>query len=158
MDIPIEHERPLYQEEIIVKNESEAHKITNHRFFHDEIKRSFNKYELSPRHQAVFTVQKQIEVVLYIRPSCPFCIRVINYLSSIGLSIPIKDVGRDQEAYQELLTMGQKTQVPCLFIDGVAFYESSWIIQWLDENKNNVKMLGKNPLEQNSIHPVESPF
>lgn len=79
--------------------------------------------------------EKEYTVVLYMRPQCPYCKKVMNYLNSTGQKIPVKDIGQDPQALQELIQIGGKKQVPCLFINGRPLYESNDIIQWLKANK-----------------------
>jgi len=78
-------------------------------------------------------------LVLYHFASCPFCIKVRSYIKSSGLSIPEKDIRLDPEAEKELVLIGGKAQVPCLFIDGKPLYESSDIISWLEENFDDIE-------------------
>ncbi len=75
-------------------------------------------------------------LVLYYNPDCPYSKRVLGFLDKIGKEIPIKDVATDPKALEELLHLGGKVQTPCLFIDGKPLYESSDIIDWLDEKKD----------------------
>lgn len=72
--------------------------------------------------------------VLYYRPTCPFCIRVTDFMRSRGIEIPLRNISIDSEAARTLVSVGGKQQVPCLFIDGKPLYESSDIIAWLDAN------------------------
>ncbi|MDO4437205.1 MAG: glutaredoxin [Coriobacteriaceae bacterium] len=71
---------------------------------------------------------------LFIRRTCPFCVKVLNYLDRRGIEIPLRDISIDPEAEATLISVGGKRQVPCLFIDGSPLYESGDIIAWLDEN------------------------
>jgi len=82
-------------------------------------------------------VEKKYQVVLYIRPKCPYCIKVMRALQSINKTIPIKDIGQDHAAREELIQVGGKKQVPCLFINGKPLYESDQIINWLKKNKKH---------------------
>ena len=75
------------------------------------------------------------ELTLFYRPMCPYCQKVIHYIEQNNISLELKDVSGNSENHQELLTIGGKTQVPCLNIDEKALYESDDIIQWLSENK-----------------------
>ena len=76
------------------------------------------------------------ELTLYYRPGCPYVKRVLNALKNMGKTIPMKNIQADPEAYRELVQVGGKAQVPCLFINGRAKYESSAIIRWLQENQD----------------------
>jgi glutaredoxin len=77
------------------------------------------------------------QVTLYHFNSCPFCSKVRYYLKEQNISILEKDILIDPEARNELLSIGGKTQVPCLVIDGKPLYESDDIIQWFKENYDN---------------------
>ena len=70
-------------------------------------------------------------LLLYYKPTCPYCKKVLDFISDKNLSVPLKNIKEDPSARDELLHLGEKIQVPCLFIDGKAMYESDEIIQWL---------------------------
>ncbi|AJC12259.1 hypothetical protein JI75_05865 [Berryella intestinalis] len=67
--------------------------------------------------------------VLYWRPTCPFCVRVVNYLDEHGIECDMRNVLEDPTAYDDLVVIGGKRQIPCLVIEGRALYESSDIIE-----------------------------
>lgn len=71
------------------------------------------------------------KLVLYIRPTCPYCRKVLNFIEQKGLQLETVDITSDGDAQRLLMEKGGKTQVPCLFIDGEPMYESSDIIQYL---------------------------
>lgn len=70
-------------------------------------------------------------LLLYYKPSCPFCRKVLDFLSKRNKTVPLKDISKEEGARDELQHLGGKVQVPCLFIDGKALYESDEIIDWL---------------------------
>lgn len=70
-------------------------------------------------------------LVLYMRPTCPYCVRVLRFMRERGLDISTRDIGADPSAQEELVRVGGKSQVPCLFIDGKPLYESMDIISYL---------------------------
>lgn len=74
------------------------------------------------------------ELVLYYKPTCPYCRKVLNYLAGRGLTLKMKDIEANPAARSELVKIGGKGQVPCLLIDQHALYESDDIIRWLDQN------------------------
>ena len=74
------------------------------------------------------------ELELYYRPMCPFCQKVLTFMEENNISLEKKDISGNPELSQELMSLGGKTQVPCLSIDGKALYESDDIIQWLKDN------------------------
>jgi glutathione S-transferase len=43
----------------------------------------------------------------------------------------MRDTRQDAAAAEELVKVGGKQQVPCLFIDGAPLYESGDIVTWL---------------------------
>jgi glutaredoxin 3 len=71
---------------------------------------------------------------LYIRHSCPYCHKVITFIKKNNLELALCDIGVS-EHLAELLKVGGKRQVPCLFIDGMPLYESDDIIQWLKKHR-----------------------
>lgn len=71
--------------------------------------------------------------VLYFRPFCPYCNKVLAFMKDKGIEIPTRNIAADPEAAAELERVGGKTQVPCLFIDGKPLYESDDIIVRLQE-------------------------
>ena len=70
-------------------------------------------------------------LVLYKYDSCPFCYRVARAIRELGLDVPTRDTLMDRGAREELLAATGRTQVPCLFIDGVPLLESADIVDWL---------------------------
>ena len=74
------------------------------------------------------------ELILYLTPWCPFCVKVKNYLKRRGIEIAEKDTSSDPQARNELVSLTGRTQVPCLVIDGSPLLESNDIIQWFEDN------------------------
>ena len=62
---------------------------------------------------------------------CPYCRRVMKVIDELGLEVELRDTRQDPEAYGELIEVGGKRQVPCLFIDREPLYESADIIDYL---------------------------
>lgn len=104
---------------------------------------------------------------LYIRSSCPFCMRVLQVIEEYGISVELKET-TDEGVLDELIAHGGKKQVPYL-IDvaaGVAMYESQDIIDYLtartsgQDVDNNQTDLG-NPINlimgTNNVCPTEDP-
>jgi glutathione S-transferase len=69
---------------------------------------------------------------LYYLPTCPYSLKVLNFLEKNGISIELKST-TEPENRDTLLEVGKKNQVPCLFIDGKPLYESDDIIAYLRE-------------------------
>ena len=74
------------------------------------------------------------ELELFMKPTCPYCIKVMNFMSENNITIPLRDIVADESAEETLIAIGGKRQVPCLFIDGKPLYESGDIIEWLRDN------------------------
>jgi glutaredoxin len=59
----------------------------------------------------------------------------MQYIASAGRTdIAYRDIIENEEDARELLAVGGKKQVPCLFINGKPLYESLDIIQWLKDH------------------------
>ena len=74
------------------------------------------------------------ELELFMKPTCPYCIKVMNFMDENTITIPLRDIVADESAAETLVAVGGKRQVPCLFIDGKPLYESGDIIEWLRDN------------------------
>ena len=74
------------------------------------------------------------DLTLYYKPTCPYCQKVLNFLTSQGISVPLKNT-LDNKNREELINIGGKNQVPCLIIDRKALYESDDIIEWFKNNR-----------------------
>jgi glutathione S-transferase len=70
------------------------------------------------------------DLALYYSPTCPYSIKVLRFMEQNGIVIDLKST-MEPENLQTLLEVGKKNQVPCLFIDGKALYESDDIIAYL---------------------------
>lgn len=76
-----------------------------------------------------------MKLELYYKAECPFCQKVLNYMMD---NCQIKGVElvniKEGNNNEDLIKRGGKDQVPCLFIDGKALYESEDIIKYFKEN------------------------
>ena len=72
---------------------------------------------------------------LYVKAGCPFCAKVLNFMDEHHIVLPVMDVTLEphKDAYDELINIGGKFQVPCLVFDGKAMYESDDIIAYLNK-------------------------
>ncbi len=73
------------------------------------------------------------EYVLYYKPTCPYCQKVLKFMEMRCIELPLKNT-LEPGVREELVEIGGKPQVPCLVIDGKALYESSDIIAYMREN------------------------
>lgn len=74
------------------------------------------------------------KLVLFYKPTCPFCQKVLAYLDERKIDLEKRNILQDEHALEELITKGGKKQVPCLFIDDKPLYESDDIISYLAKN------------------------
>ena len=79
-------------------------------------------------------------LALYGRMNCPYCVRVYRVMSSLGLNDRIENrkTTYGSKWRQDLEYRTGRTQVPCLFINGQALFESLDIIDWLELNHDNL--------------------
>lgn len=76
-----------------------------------------------------------MELVLYKRDTCPYCVKVMRCIEQSGRDdVAYADITADPAARETLVNVGGKQQVPCLFIDGKPLYESDDIIAWLSQH------------------------
>jgi glutaredoxin 3 len=71
-------------------------------------------------------------LVLYYRPTCPYCKKVLAAAKELGVGLEVRDIG-DAVHAKELVESGGKQQVPYL-VDrkyNVSMYESDDIIEYL---------------------------
>lgn len=71
------------------------------------------------------------DLVLYKYDSCPWCRRVFRVLDRTGVQVELRDTRVDPANREALEAATGRTQVPCMFIDGVPFFESADISKWL---------------------------
>ena len=77
------------------------------------------------------------QYILYQYDSCPYCRRVRQFLDGVDVSVPMRDILLDREAYIDLIRGGGKGTVPCLRIerdpgDGEWLYESADIVEHIN--------------------------
>lgn len=87
-----------------------------------------------PTQQAQEAMKSSHNLVLFYKPSCPYCKKVLTAINTADKGIQLKNIQSDKQATHELLRIGGKRQVPCLLIDGKPLYESQAIIEWLSQN------------------------
>jgi len=74
-------------------------------------------------------------LILYTRTGCPFCTKVFNAASDLGIILEERNIA-DGKNLAELLKEGGKRQVPFL-VDkerGISLYESDDIVEYLKSN------------------------
>ena len=76
---------------------------------------------------------RALDLELYKKDNCPYCQRVYEALTRLGVRVRMRDIRREPDAVATLERVGGKRQVPCLFVDGKPLYESDDIVRFLDE-------------------------
>lgn len=77
-----------------------------------------------------------MELKLYMFETCPYCRKVMREIEDEGRTdVEYRDIRKSEEDRLELVRVGGKQQVPCLFIDGVPMYESDDIVEWLRSHR-----------------------
>jgi glutaredoxin 2 len=76
---------------------------------------------------------------LYYFDTCPYCVRVLDAMKEMDLSLPLRHILHEPAYGEELVREGGKDQVPCLKIesqDGSVtwLYESLDIIDFLKQH------------------------
>lgn len=74
------------------------------------------------------------KLVLYKKDSCPFCQKVMTFMEKNNIEVEMKDTVQDPKNLEYVIEKGGKNQVPVLFIDDKALYESDDIIDWMNEH------------------------
>lgn len=69
-------------------------------------------------------------LVLYFKPTCPYCQKVLSYMQEQDIACEMRNT-LEPGVIDELVEIGGKAQVPCLIIDGEPMYESDDIIMYL---------------------------
>ena len=79
-------------------------------------------------------IEARHELVLYGRSSCGYCRRVNRAIERLLIDhiLEHRDMGMGSRWAAELRERTGRGQVPCLFIDGEALFESADIISWLE--------------------------
>ncbi|WDE00363.1 glutaredoxin family protein [Thalassomonas actiniarum] len=82
--------------------------------------------------------QRIANMSLYQLPACPFCVKVRRAMKRNGLPVELRNINRNEDYKQELISEGGKRTVPCLRIvnkdDSVHWlYESKEIVTYLEK-------------------------
>jgi glutaredoxin len=72
-------------------------------------------------------------LVLYFRPDCTHCVKVLHYMQVNDIKVEAKSIYEGDNQLQ-LMQIGGKSSVPCLVIDGEVIYGGEDIIDYLAEH------------------------
>lgn len=75
-------------------------------------------------------VSDPTRLALYMRPSCPYCVRVFDFCQSANIQLENRNIS-DGVHLESLMVGGGKRQVPCLRIQDDAG-QSHWLYESLD--------------------------
>ena len=86
--------------------------------------------------ESVEQTEDILELILYGRPSCPYCARVDRVIEELDIEDKLtrRLTSYGSEWRDDLRNRTGSTQVPCLFIDGEPMFESLDIIAWMKAN------------------------
>ena len=90
---------------------------------------------MTPRQSLVY-FRPPMQLKLYSREWCSWCIDAKDYLSEKGYCFQEIDVGRDRQAYEEMKQLSAQTYVPTCVADdkGLANLDTHHLQQFLSEN------------------------
>ena len=71
-------------------------------------------------------------MVLYYKPTCPFCHKVLAFMEQEDIAMPMRDT-LEPGVKDDLIRIAGKGQVPCLIVDGVPMFESDDIVRFLGD-------------------------
>ena len=73
-----------------------------------------------------------MDLKLYMFSECPYCQKVLREIEASGRTdVELHNIHENEDDREELIRVGGKQQVPCLFIDGKPMYESGDIVMRL---------------------------
>lgn len=76
---------------------------------------------------------------LYYYEECPYCQKVLKTIDKLNLKINLLNTRTDEKNREFHIKKTGKTQVPCLYIDGQPMFESSDIVNWINENQSEIE-------------------
>ena len=74
-----------------------------------------------------------VQVKVFFTPTCPYCIRVKNYLKEKGVAFEAVDVTEDRRALKEMVDVSGQMGVPVIVVDGD-------VIVGFDQERLNAKL------------------
>ena len=105
----------------------------------------FLDFVFSPKPTATRTNEEQTTLdaktsswTLYHLEACPFCVKVRRQMKRRMVCMPMKDIGKDSVAWDELMAGGKLDQVPCL-----RYLDSNGNVQWMYESSDINEFLAK---------------
>lgn len=82
-------------------------------------------------------VTSYAQLALYLRPSCPYCMRVLDFCQQNDISLIQKNIA-EGENLEALMIGGGKRQVPCLKIT-----DESGLSHWMYESLDIIEYIRK---------------
>jgi glutaredoxin 3 len=76
---------------------------------------------------------------LYFFEACPYCKKITDFIDqhSIHQRVILKEIRKNHTYYNELLSLTQDDQVPCLVYRGEPLLNSEKILQWMNQHLVN---------------------
>lgn len=75
----------------------------------------------------------------YYFDSCPYCQIVLSVIKSLNIKVNYKDICKDSNALNKLVSDTGRRTVPCMYINGKPMFESRDIANWLKQNEANLE-------------------
>lgn len=102
-----------------------------------------SKAPIRTQEQQIQVKLKAENILLYYKNTCPFCLIVKSKIKKLAINIELKNIIKNEQAYNELVKGGGKPTVPCLKIEGKEkttwLYESSDITAYLEAEFSTTK-------------------
>ncbi len=81
-------------------------------------------------------MSQKLELFYY--DSCPFCQYVLGTINKLNIKVEFCNIQESRESYERLMNDTGRRTVPCLYIDNKPMFESSDIMQWLENNHSTL--------------------
>lgn len=81
----------------------------------------------------------QIKYTLYFYRTCPFCVKVQDFMDQHKIKIPTIYLEEDASALEDLYDKTQSAQAPCLQINDKYMRESDDIIDYINKHMSTFK-------------------
>ncbi|PIK13832.1 glutathione S-transferase N-terminal domain-containing protein [Halobacteriovorax sp. JY17] len=80
-----------------------------------------------------------MKLELFYYDSCPFCQYVLGAIDDLAIKVEYCNIQESQEHLNRLVTDTGRRTVPCLYINNTPMFESSDIVEWLNNNQSNLE-------------------
>jgi glutaredoxin len=87
-----------------------------------------------------FLIRAKMKLELFYYDQCPFCQYVVQKINQLSLreKITFSNTLTEPENHKRHKEKTGRTTVPCLYVDDQPMFESSDIMNWLDDNLSKI--------------------